>query len=171
MLTLQSELVELKKLTKIIHSKINPFFLSFSIQFHGKQLDQNVNQMELIRTSVLLFWSLAMTFVACEFGEMLTNQFCCFNETIEQCDWYAFPHKIQRIFVVVVANTQQPTYIHSFGNIPCSRDSFKRVSILLSCSALKKWIEKFLFVLFCFRRSTRVFRISWFFVKSMDKTV
>lgn len=31
------------------------------------------------------------------------------------------------MYLIVLANIQTPGVIHSFGNIPCTRDSFKRV--------------------------------------------
>lgn len=102
----------------------------------NEQLSQNANQMELARISCLLFWSFVLVLIMCEFGQMVTEQFECFNDAIEQCDWYLFAHHdIQRMFSIVVSNTQQSTFLQSFGNIRCSRDSFKRVfhRIVHSC--------------------------------------
>lgn len=60
---------------------------------------------------------------------MVTKEFDSFNQTIGQCDWYSFPHEIQQMFLIVLTNTQQSTFIQGFGNISCTRELFKRVSM------------------------------------------
>lgn len=112
--------------TQIIQIDFIPkhFLVVFGVK---KQLSQNANRMELARISNLLLWSFILVFITCEFSEMVTERFECFNDAIDQCDWYLFPHDIQRMFLIVLANTQQSIFLQSFGNIPCSRDSFKRV--------------------------------------------
>lgn len=94
-----------------------------------KKLSQNADQMELMRISILLFWSIV--FIACEFGEMVTERFEYFNEAIEQCNWYLFSLDVQRVFVIVLSNTQQSIFLKGFGNIALSRDTFKRVLEIL----------------------------------------
>lgn len=50
-----------------------------------------------------------------------------FKDVLDQCDWYLFPIEMQRMLIIVMSNTQQPTIIHAFGNAQCSREAFKKV--------------------------------------------
>lgn len=59
---------------------------------------------------------------------MLIREFNKFNDAFCTCKWYYFSLEMQKMLLIVVANTQQPIFIQGFGNIPCTRDSFKKVS-------------------------------------------
>ena len=83
---------------------------------------------EMIRILFLLFWSVGMNFVICEFCEMVTDHFEAFDYELCQCNWYSFPIEIQRILIIVIANTQQPEILQAFGNTPCTREVFKKVT-------------------------------------------
>lgn len=80
---------------------------------------------------VLILTSFVLMFFICEFGERLSHYFNTFDDAFGQCRWYLFPIEMQRMLVIATINTQQPVIIQSFGNIPCTRDSFKRVWNLL----------------------------------------
>ena len=79
----------------------------------------------MVRLIVLMLWPLILIFGTCEYGEMMTEQFNDLGDLICQCDWYYFPMEMQRTFLIVVINAQQPTMIYSFENTPCARDTFK----------------------------------------------
>lgn len=81
----------------------------------------------MIRILFLMFWASFILFLICEFGEMITNEFEMFDNEFGQCNWYRFPIEIQRMFVTVTANTQQPEILQAFGNTPCTREIFKKV--------------------------------------------
>lgn len=91
------------------------------------QLDPNANPIGLIRISVLMFWSLTIVFIACESGERMSLKFKRFNYALGQCNWYAFPIEMQQMFVTIMASSQSPTFIEAYGNILCTRESFKNV--------------------------------------------
>lgn len=84
----------------------------------------------MIRILFLMFWSFVIIFVICEFGELVTNQFDMFNMKLDQCKWYKFPIKMQRIFVIVTVNAQQPVIIQGFANVVCARQTFKSVRMI-----------------------------------------
>lgn len=67
---------------------------------------------------------------SCEFGEMLTNRFETFNDALGQCNWHSFPIEMQRMFVMVMVNAQQPTIVRGYGNTPCARTAFKNVQYI-----------------------------------------
>lgn len=73
--------------------------------------------------------SFALVFGGCEFGECMTERFSRFDDAFSRCKWYLFSMEMKRIYLIVLANTQQPSIVQSYGGIPCSRDSFKSVGI------------------------------------------
>lgn len=103
------------------------------------------NALALSRILVLVSVSLLILLFPCEFGEWMAGRFDAFNDDITQWKWYLFSIELQRMYLILLAQTQQPGIICSFGNIPCKRDSFKRVWI--SCGEL---IFSKLFVNDCF---------------------
>lgn len=63
----------------------------------------------------------------CELGERMAGQWQAFNDALSQCDWYLFPMEMQRMFVILTVNAQQFKLIQGFGNLPCIRETVKRV--------------------------------------------
>lgn len=49
------------------------------------------------------------------------------NEFIYNCDWDQFPSDIQRMLRIIMINAQRPVFFQGFGNILCTRDTFKKV--------------------------------------------
>lgn len=78
-----------------------------------------------------LFWSFALIFAFCEMGETVANQFNEFEKELGQRNWYSYSLKLQRIYIFVLANAEQPTTVHGFGNIVCVRESMKTVILYL----------------------------------------
>lgn len=76
---------------------------------------------------ILIFWSFAQFFVFCEIGENVILQFDNLSENIVYCEWYIFPHEIQRIFPIIVMTTRTPVAIGGFGNVQCTRNAFRIV--------------------------------------------
>lgn len=85
--------------------------------------------MELSVTFIEMFWTFAFVLIFCELGEMVSSEFDAFNGSVEQCKWYSFPIEMQRMVVIFMANAQQPSYIRAFGNISCTRETFKKVNL------------------------------------------
>lgn len=74
-----------------------------------------------------MFWSFVIIFCICEFGEQLTQQFQVFDDALCKFKWYLMPTEMQRMLVIVMSNTQQASFMYGYGNIECTRDSFKQV--------------------------------------------
>lgn len=108
-------------------------------------------------------------------------QFELFNDALYQCKWYFLPIELRRMLVTIMSNAQYPTHMRGYGNIECTRDSFKEVfSILIywDCSKLKNWIllkwkwSWFLtlnFLFFSSRQSMGDFHTLCYFAKWMYK--
>lgn len=76
---------------------------------------------------VLIMVSVVVMFCVCEFGQRVNGHFETFDNEVGQCRWYLFPLELQQMLVIATMNTQQPVMIQGFGNIPCTRESFKMV--------------------------------------------
>ena len=93
-----------------------------------KKADPNLNLIDIYITLLDLAWTFALIFSVCELGEQMSNGFDSFDDKLCQCDWYSFPIQLQQIYLIFLSNTQQPTNIACYGNISCTRDTFKKVS-------------------------------------------
>lgn len=81
----------------------------------------------MMRLILLTFWSFVQIFVFCDMSEYVTSHF---NEIdfYNKCDWYSFPTVIRHLMPTLIVNTQQPVVVKGFGNISCTRETFKRVT-------------------------------------------
>lgn len=75
----------------------------------------------------LIFWSFVQIFAICEFGQRITGRFYEIKNEIFNWDWYTFPMDVQKIFPIIVIGTETPVELCGFGNIVCTRSSFKNV--------------------------------------------
>lgn len=89
--------------------------------------EQSANPLELVKPACSAFWSFALIFLICEFGQMVTDHFDELTNAINDYDWTSFPDEIQKILPVIIQNTQREVVIETFKNTSCSRESFKIV--------------------------------------------
>lgn len=82
---------------------------------------------DLTFATILGMWSYTLTFLQCEFGDRVAEQFWTFDNELEQCDWYLFPIDTQKMLAIAIAHAQQPVIVRGFANIKFTRDSFKKV--------------------------------------------
>lgn len=99
-------------------------------------MDHVLGPIELSSTLTILLVLFAYLYTFCELGEMVCKEFETFDNELNQCNWYAFPLKIQQIFIIFMVNTQQPTTVRGYGNILCTRETFKKV--IFSLTTIKK---------------------------------
>lgn len=115
---------------KIAYTEIDCWFLL--------KMDQDSSRIELITLVFEAGWAFALMFGACDLGQTsVTNQFDLFNDKLLLCDVYLFPIDIQRMYVITLANAQQPIVISAYGNTPCTRETFKKVRNFLNFYFLK----------------------------------
>lgn len=79
------------------------------------------------RLYTLIFNPFLISFLYCELGEMIKNEFNIFNEELCQCKWYLFSIDVQRMILIFMSDAQQPMLLRGYGNIVCTRNSFKNV--------------------------------------------
>lgn len=76
-----------------------------------------------------MLWAFVMIFIFCGQSEQMINEFDAFNQKLGQCTWYLLPPKMQQMYLIFISNTQQPKIIRGYGNILCTHDTFKKVTI------------------------------------------
>ena len=91
--------------------------------------------MEWLKPFLSMCWSFVFIGIYCESGEFVTDQFERFNDVLGQSSWYQFPNEVQQMILILMTNSQQPTFIRGFGNIICAREAFKRVN---TCCLVEK---------------------------------
>lgn len=67
--------------------------------------------------------------IVCESGERVMQQFSNYNDELNQCQWYLLSNNMQLMLLIFMNEVQQPIHIRGYGNIVCTRDSFKEVNI------------------------------------------
>lgn len=97
----------------------------------------------MIKPLILCFWSFVQVYMFCDFGENVTNGFASLNETIFACNWYTSSTEIQKMVIVIMISMQKTMIIRGFGNIPSTREAFKKVNILQRFLMFKQNCRKY----------------------------
>lgn len=74
-----------------------------------------------------MFYSVVAVFMACEFGERLSNAFFQIDLGIAKLDWYRFPMDLWYMLPILIVAAQEPIELHAIGSISCRRLTFKNV--------------------------------------------
>lgn len=83
---------------------------------------------EIVITSLFMFWVFMEIFLICESGERVTAQFELFGKEFERCNWYKLSLGLQRLYMVFLSDIQKSINIRSFAGIRCTRDTLKNVN-------------------------------------------
>lgn len=121
-------------------------FPSFSFSNDKLPKSEHVsNLMDLITPLTEMAWSFAMIALYCEFSHMMCKEFTLFSEEFHRCDWYLFPFQLQRMYLTFLLDTRQITIVRGFGNISCTRDTFKKVINCLNSEYIElEWPHSFI---------------------------
>lgn len=98
--------------------------------------------MVMITAVLIMFWTFGAIALVCELGERVAKQFDLFDDKLNLCKWYLFPIDVQRMLLIFICDTQQPKFVRGFGNIICTRDSFKSVCDFNEIIKKEKWQKK-----------------------------
>lgn len=129
LLIMQMELVEFFVIIFDSFS-FNELFYSLIFFLCNHQTDHVLNTVELLIISLITFHGFIEIFLYCVLGQMVTDQFENYNQSLGQSNWYLFPIEMQKVYILVMANAQEPSLIRGFGNIECTRETLKKVSKL-----------------------------------------
>lgn len=108
-------------------------------------MDPNANTIDVItaiQTLSLFFWSFFLVTFFCLIGEMVTNQFAQFHEGMCHSNWYSYSLEMQRLYLIFIADTQHAPAIAGYGNVLCTRETFKKVKKKI------KWFDRDKFLTF-----------------------
>lgn len=165
---IQTELVEFKQFH--IAFLLHLFLWMFHLCFHSK-LSSNPSTAGILISTLMICWTLLFLFFCCELGEMVANRLNSLDNELCRCDWHVFSVEMRRFYIITMCNTQQATIIRGYGNMVCTRDSFKKVSFIQMYVIeiqSKIWAPNEL-KHHNFRLSMEHFLISWCFTESLHK--
>lgn len=79
--------------------------------------------------NILLKTSFAFGLIGmfCELCERIGDGFEEISDAVHNLDWYLYPLEVQRMLPIILHNAQQPVVLEAFGNVPFTRDTFKKV--------------------------------------------
>lgn len=63
----------------------------------------------------------------CYYGKLATQSFEGMSDTLFESNWPELSVKLQRYFILMVANTQKPVYYHGFGVAVLNLETFTNV--------------------------------------------
>lgn len=90
-------------------------------------MSDHLNQIAIIIMLLFVAEVFAFIFFACELGERISDRFDVFNAELSRCDWNLLSIKMQRMYLIFLLSTQQPVHIKCYGDIVCTRETFKEV--------------------------------------------
>lgn len=85
---------------------------------------------EILNLTIKGSYSLNMLLLFCEFGEQMSERFEEIYDLSCRMDWYLFPTDVQRMMPMILMGTQKPVVINGYGNVACTRLTFKTVASL-----------------------------------------
>lgn len=109
----------------IVYNLKKNIYNFFSLIIILKSVDSN--SQEILSLLTVLIPVFGLIFVACELNQRLTDKFGNFNDNLWEYNWYLFPIELKRMYLIFASNTQQPVNIRAYGNIFCTRETFKLV--------------------------------------------
>lgn len=109
---------------------------------------ENAGLAELFATLVQLIMVLAAFLVYCELGERISHQFNMYNQKLSNLNWYSFPIKMKRIYLIVLTGVQDPVIICGYAKTVCTRDAFKKVISHGKLTTTNKFETSFVHCLF-----------------------
>ena len=73
--------------------------------------------------------TLSTLFLYCIYGKLASESYeKMSNFMYNNLDWQEFPIKLQKYFIIITVNMQQPLYYHGFGLIDLNLTSFVTVT-------------------------------------------
>lgn len=115
-------LIDIKE--NILSSNTNTITNHNIIEFQQlQQIDLNVVTL-LLSTSI----NLSTLFLYCYFGGMASDSYKQISDCVYNTQWYKLHNRLQKFFVLIIANMQKPLYYHGFGIFILDLGTFIRVS-------------------------------------------
>lgn len=93
---------------------------------------QQLRHIELSITTVIMaiIASTLILFLYCFFGKIASESSMGIANLLFQANWQALPLKLQKYFIIMIANAQIPLYYHGFGVAVLNLETFTKVLIV-----------------------------------------
>lgn len=95
------------------------------------KLDDDTKLFEILVVLIIAIWVFGLVFFICDLGERITYHHDMFYRELERSEWNMLSTRLQRLYMMFLTDAQQSTYISCYGNVSCTRDTFKTVRILI----------------------------------------
>lgn len=144
MLSIQSEIVQYQQnsIWKEIRVVSDILCLIRFFSFFKFQSESDTSSLLLLlMTIIYACYAFGSVFIACELCEQTSKLFIEIDDIMCQLDWYHFPYEVQKMLPTILIMTQKPFEIECFGDITCSRDTFKKVSLIRKKTSIYPYIE------------------------------
>lgn len=66
-------------------------------------------------------------FIYCYFGKSATESYAKMTDYLVESNWYEHPNKLQKYFILMIANTQTPVFYHGFNIAVLDLGTFAKV--------------------------------------------
>lgn len=74
-----------------------------------------------------VFLSTGVVFIYSYMGTFMTDQFLIYADISYESMWYQFPVKLQKYFILILADSQRPRYFDGLGFIDLTLATFTKV--------------------------------------------
>lgn len=72
--------------------------------------------------------NIGIAYLQCLLGKMITERFARMpNHLFEHTNWYRLPNKLQKYFLLMIANTQKPLFFDGLGMFIVNLETFTTV--------------------------------------------
>lgn len=88
-------------------------------------------------------YAFGVVFVACDFGQRISDAFDENYDVICQYKWYLFSDQMKQLLPILLINVQEPVELQFFGTFSCSRETFKMVWLTVKFINKTKQIDLF----------------------------
>lgn len=69
-------------------------------------------------------------FLYCYFGKMATDSFEQMAVCLYECNWQDYPIDLQKYFILMLQNMQQPLWYHAYNVAILNLETFTKVTIM-----------------------------------------
>lgn len=120
--------------------------------------DQTASPVMIVVMICLTFWSFSLAFFFCEFGELISSNYGDLPIGLYDNKWYFYPLNEQRMIPTILIGTQDVVTLCGFGNVRCTRETFKTVWFLV-CQSNPTYFYR----IFLYRLVTQASHTLWFY--------
>lgn len=85
--------------------------------------------------------STANLYLYCFGGSVVTENCGLFADILFESNWYKMPNRLQKYYILMIADTQRPIHLEGHGLVRLSMEAFGRVNMEISIKLLTPFIQ------------------------------